>query len=74
MLYMICPPFVLRKRLLRDSLRTMVSVDLAAACAWHMVVRRSEEKKINGFGHCTNIACFGLTLYYIFNLDPLPDL
>lgn len=46
MLYMICPPFVLRKRLLRDSLRTMVSVDLAAACAWHMVVRRSEEKKL----------------------------
>lgn len=31
-------------------------------------------EKINGFGHCTNIACFGLTLYYIFNLDPLPDL
>lgn len=46
MLYMICPPFVLRKRLLRDSLRTMVSVDLAAACAWHMVVRRSKEKKL----------------------------
>lgn len=46
MLYMICPPFVLRKRLLRDSLRTMVSVDLAAACAWHMVVRRSEKKKL----------------------------
>lgn len=76
MLYMICPPFVLRKRLLRDSLRTMVSVDLAAACAWHMAHGSQEERgeKINGFGHCTNIACFGLTLYYIFNLDPLPDL